>query len=235
MLKLCFVPPTINGDMSFPSLRTLKMPNLKDGRSPFAGTIQLLRAAPNELAELRLPVIEYGSDQSEDEFANEFQRFAKNLKALTISFDVIDSAPSSPLYELFSDCSSLRRLYITAPDLGLLRQLLSELPKSTLRLIDYISPREYFLESYRNSADDLHELLSLPQLKKLKRVRLDLMPGREGDEGDEWYDEAEGPPGDEDGRFVACVERWEAKGLNIDGAEAWGSMTMSERRGLGLI
>lgn len=75
-----------------------------------------------------------------------------------------------------------------------------------------------FLQTYPDSADDLEALLSLPQLSKLKRFHLQLF----SDDGEDPDGEMENPPGDEDGRFVECMQRWEDKGLEIDGAYQWG-------------
>lgn len=65
----------------------------------------------------------------------------------------------------------------------------------------------------------MEALLSLPQLSKLERLSLDLVSD-ERDDSD--FSEMEDPPGDEDGRFAACLSRWEKKGIKIDGAYQWG-------------
>lgn len=211
-LELGHIPPTISQTQSFPFLRSLKI-GWAFLHSPAAGFVQLLRALPETLAELRFPAIELGS---EVELVTELKRFAKNLTELEIHLDA--TPPESPLFTVFAECSSLKSLSIIVPDLGLLGRLLSQLPKSTLTSIFYESKTEFFLESYPDSADDLEALLSLPQLSKLKRFQLDLI----SDGGDDPDEEMEDPPGDEDGRFVDCMYRWEAKGLQLEGAYQWG-------------
>lgn len=159
---------------------------------------------------------------SEAALTKEISRFAKTLTSLTTDFDI--TAASSPFYTLFKELSALRSLFITASRLGLLRQLLSELPNSTLTSLHYRSESPFFLRPYPSSAGDLEAVLSLPQLNKLEQLQLNLF-SRRGDDDEGMVN----PPGDEDGRFVACMERWEAKGLEVAGADQWGLISLDER------
>lgn len=221
-LVLRFVPSTTAHSFAFPSLRTLEVS--AGGRFDPTGIIQLLRASSDGLSSLRLPPMNGGSEAA---LAKELGRFAKTLTSLKIDFE---STPATcPLSSMFTGFTALRTLDIAAPDLGLLRRLLSQLPKSTLTSLEFLSESPYFLRSYPNSAVDLEAILSLPQLNKLERLELSLLAAR-GDDSEEM----ENPPGDEDGRFVECMQRWEAKGLEIEGAYQWGFMSLAERRELGL-
>lgn len=129
-----------------------------------------------------------------------------------------DIHDGSPFAALFQDRASLEDLYITAPNPANLPRLLTHLPSSTLRYLRYTSEIPWFLKTYYDAADNIDLLLSLPQLAELKSLKLDLI----SDDGDNPDVELDDPPGDENGEFVRCLQRWAAKGIEIEGAYQWG-------------
>lgn len=143
--------------LSFPALRSLRitqLPKTDESRREFNrrrfrsdGIIQLMQAAPFGLASLSLPALKIDAEM---DFTNAFRRFAGSLTALTLVFQAI--AAKSPLHSILADCSSLTSLNITLPSLSLLRQLISQLPKSTLTSLNYSSQTPCFLESFPNAA-----------------------------------------------------------------------------------
>ena len=223
-LSISFVPNASPHSLSFPSLRSLRISKrcgMDESRHEFnrrrfqsEGIIQLMKSASSELSSLALPALR---TDSELDFVNAFRRFAGSLTMLKVSFGAFKA--TSPLHSILTKCSSLTSLDITVPSLALLRQLITQLPKSTLITLHYSSFTPCFLESFPDATIDMEQVLSLPQLSQLKNLQLDLM-------ADEGYHpdgvEEEDPPGDEDGRFVGCLERWKKKGLKIEGAYQWG-------------